>query len=288
MNEESYIASGILEQYVAGTLSPEEMKEVAEAAATHPKIAAELHAIEEAFLQYAEVHAPHPAPGLLKNILEKIKSETPVEVPPAANVPAAATSRSEAKSIPLRNVERKPKRNSGGLITLLAASFILFVLSALANLYLYREMDQMKNQVAELESEKSAVANNFSAEQARYQEALSQLQIYNDPHNKMLMLKGMPAAPDSKAEVFWEPQTKAVYLKVDHLPAPPSGMAYQLWAIDPDGNPVDAGMINTPSDDQIALHPMKSVPGAKAFAITLEPAGGSLAPSGEKYAAGEI
>jgi anti-sigma-K factor RskA len=54
----------------------------------------------------------------------------------------------------------------------------------------------------------------------------------------------------------------------------PAGKQYQLWAI-VDGKPVDAGMIG----DCEGLCKMKVIDHAEAFAVTLENAGGSPAPT---------
>lgn len=62
------------------------------------------------------------------------------------------------------------------------------------------------------------------------------------------------------------------------LPQAPEGFQYQLWAI-VDGAPVDAGLLEGLEDWQN----MKDISGeAVAFAITLEPEGGSASPTMEE------
>ena len=51
MNIEEYIASGILELYVAGSLSEKENEEVHAAIQKHPELMAEVESIENAILQ---------------------------------------------------------------------------------------------------------------------------------------------------------------------------------------------------------------------------------------------
>uniref|UniRef100_A0AAU6WM89 Anti-sigma factor n=1 Tax=Chryseobacterium endophyticum TaxID=1854762 RepID=A0AAU6WM89_9FLAO len=67
------------------------------------------------------------------------------------------------------------------------------------------------------------------------------MEMVTNPDMKMVMLKGVEKHADSKAMVFWDTKTKAVYLDAEKLPKAPEGMQYQLWAI-ADGKPVDAGM----------------------------------------------
>ncbi len=71
---------------------------------------------------------------------------------------------------------------------------------------------------------------------------------------------------------------------VENLPTPPTDKQYQLWAL-VDGKPVDAGMITDLED----LQAMKEMPEAQAFAITLEPKGGSVNPTLEQlYVIGNV
>ena len=80
--------------------------------------------------------------------------------------------------------------------------------------------------------------------------------------------------------VYWNPRHQQVYVDEVVLPVPPAGKQYQLWALE-DGKPKDAGMIGV-SDGKSGLQKMKNISSAQAFAVTLEPAGGSKAPTLEQ------
>ena len=58
MDVKEYIASGILELYVAGALSPEENLEVQHYALQYPEIQKEIEAIENAVLELTEAASP--------------------------------------------------------------------------------------------------------------------------------------------------------------------------------------------------------------------------------------
>jgi anti-sigma-K factor RskA len=100
---------------------------------------------------------------------------------------------------------------------------------------------------------------------------------------KVVRLNGLKVAPKAKATACWCPDSKELYFSSESLPAPPSGMEYQLWAI-VDGKPVDAGMIKMDS----GMQKMKQISNATAFAVTLEKTGGSLTPTGDMYVMGNI
>ncbi len=86
----------------------------------------------------------------------------------------------------------------------------------------------------------------------------------------------VPTSPDpnSAATVYWDTKSKDVYLLVNNMPAPPTDLQYQLWAI-VDGTPVDAGVF----DMKDGIIKMKNIQRAQAFAISLEKKGGSIAPT---------
>ncbi|HUK30522.1 MAG TPA: anti-sigma factor [Candidatus Acidoferrum sp.] len=73
-----------------------------------------------------------------------------------------------------------------------------------------------------------------------------------------------------------------------HLPAAPSDKSYQLWLVPMAGNPVSAGLIapNMISTDDMWMTDVKAGMAAKAFAVTLEPAGGMPQPTGPKVLVG--
>jgi anti-sigma-K factor RskA len=73
------------------------------------------------------------------------------------------------------------------------------------------------------------------------------------------------------------------------LPEAPAGKTYQLWAIAGGNAPVSAGVFSVdPSGaGSLTVRPLPGVSTVSAFAVTLEPAGGLPAPSGEMYLLGK-
>ena len=67
------------------------------------------------------------------------------------------------------------------------------------------------------------------------------------------------------------------------------GKAYQLWAIAGGNAPVSAGVftVDAAGTGSLAVRPLPGVAVVNAFAVTLEPAGGLPAPSGEMYLLGK-
>jgi anti-sigma-K factor RskA len=70
---------------------------------------------------------------------------------------------------------------------------------------------------------------------------------------------------------------------------PQAGKSYELWAIAGTNAPVSAGVfsVDASGTGSLAVRPLPGVSTVNAFAVTLEPAGGLPAPSGEMYLLGK-
>jgi anti-sigma-K factor RskA len=253
MSTAEFIASGILESYVAGTASPEEVRKVQEMAKLHPELKEEIEQIEASMMSYAENFA-----GDTTAAEKKIRTEL---------------FGGGAKIIPITAAQKTNRFMAVGI----AASLVLLLGSLYYNMLMSRHIDDVENELAKLttQNEVMAVANTqYQKDVDRMHEQMSMMM---KPGNKMVELKGMENAPLSSAMVFWNAQDKSVYLNVASLPMPPSGMQYQLWALK-DGKPIDAGVFEV-GDTAEFFQKMKDMDNAQAFAVTLEKKGGSPTPT---------
>lgn len=257
MNVQEIISSGLLELYVMGQASPEEARDVVSWAAEYPEVAAEIAAIEQGLESYAQAYAVAPA----ANVKEKIMAG--IGVAPAEEAGIVRDLYSAAET---------PVRSLSAWKWVAAASVVLLVGSAVMNVMYYNKYDTASKELAE---SKQLLAK----EQEHAKDMTDDLTAVKDPNSMPVALKGMPEMPDAKAKIFWMQDTHKVMIDASALPDAPQGMQYQFWAI-VDGKPVDGGMIIT--DDKgkkYRMQPMKSFGKAEAFAISLEKAGGSPAPT---------
>ncbi len=267
MDINQIISSGILESYVLGNASPEEIKKVQELEKLYPEIKAEIEGIEEALMGYAEASAENPSVGLKSKIQNQLFSTDYKSV----------DHNKEAKIIPLTPVTAE---NQNKLMRFsFAASVALLVVSSIVNFSLYKKLDNAENELAQINAEKSVLADQFNAQQTSLKQKEFELAIFMKPGSKMVSLKGLDISPASAATILWNTLDKTVYINIASLPLPPKGKQYQLWAL-VDGKPVDAGVFNVGDDIQL-VQKMKDMPNAQAFAVTLENAGGSPAPTME-------
>lgn len=70
-----------------------------------------------------------------------------------------------------------------------------------------------------------------------------------------------------------------------HLPTPPSGKAYQMWLVDPQGDRTSGGFLVPEADQPFVVAVIASQQPLSDFTglgVTVEPKGGSLKPTGPK------
>lgn len=254
MNIQDYIASGILEAYVTGSLSEAEMREVEAMATAHPEVRGEIDAIALAMERYAMAHAKKPSDRLLSNILSQIEAEDPASEPISAAKPTIVK-------------EMRFRRLS------LAASILLFI-SLAGNIYYYGYSKRVSTELAELQARNYQMASETETLKAGYNKLSGDMAILLDKNTRSYTLAGVATHPDASAVLAWNQQTGAVVLLSTNLPEPAADKQYQLWALI-DGQPVDAGVFDTAA----GLQHMKNFTRANAFAVTLEPKGGSVSPT---------
>jgi hypothetical protein len=276
-----------LELYAAGALTPPEQEEVERMAGLYPEVKEELAQITADLEKYAALHAVKPRPDLKKRILtHKLGEEEAGEARTIPFVPAPSTGEvspvpeAESKVIPLDQgpLGRFSKQTYNLALT---AAVALVLISNVISFWFFQNWKHTESRLEAALAREQQIAQTFRTIESQLGIRNQDLAVLRDPQYQSVSLKGLEAAPDASIIVYWNPQTAQVFLDVRVLPTPPNGFQYQLWALD-NGQPINAGMI--PIDDQQLqnLHPMQTIRQAQAFAVTLEPEGGSEAPTLDK------
>jgi anti-sigma-K factor RskA len=102
-----------------------------------------------------------------------------------------------------------------------------------------------------------------------------------------LELTGQPLAPRASARALWNAAADMVVLATG-LPPLPAGDVYQLWFVLPDA-PVSATLVKPGprGDATVMLKVPDAVTLPTVMALTIEPAGGVDAPTGDVYLLGQ-
>jgi anti-sigma-K factor RskA len=100
-------------------------------------------------------------------------------------------------------------------------------------------------------------------------------------------LAGQPVAPSAMARAYWSRSNGLVVL-ASNLPPLPAGRIYQLWVLTKEPAPMSAGLLQPDRDGRASMTVVTPVdmPAPVAMAVTIEPAGGVAAPTGDKYLVG--
>ena len=262
----AYIESGVLELYVLGDMSTEEKLQVEAMAQKHPAIQAELREIEIAMEMYADAQSVEPSSQLRDRVLNSLLT----------NLGDDRNLRTVKRNIPdeARVVAIQQRATTSIFYKYaFAASLLLLCISAVALGIVYNRLQDSQQQLVSLRLNEQKFTRQVSFMN-------EELNVFRDPSFRFIQLKGTPKTPASTLTVAWSSKRSKVMVDLSSakLPAPGKGKQYQLWAI-ANGKPVDLGVFDKTTADSTDMKLMKSIASAQAFAVTIEPLGGSVNPT---------
>nr|WP_236050267.1 anti-sigma factor [Hymenobacter negativus] len=158
------------------------------------------------------------------------------------------------------------------------AASVALLLSLLGNALLYTNWKSASSELVALQNENSRFATTTTVVEKKLDDLRQENQVLRNDEFHAVALAGTKAAPSAHARVLFNAATHKVYVDVRSLPALPAGKQYQLWALDK-GKPIDAGVLTVATATGEGLQHMKDIASAQTFAMTVEPAGGSVNPT---------
>ena len=188
MNSREYIESGILELYVFGKLSDEEIAEVNQMAAQYPEVKEEITAIEKAVINLSYGIAPH----LSATNFEKIRNQL-----------------LEKQKV----IQMKPKNAITQYMGWVAAA--VFVLGMGIQFY---KLNESNSAIDALSLEKSNLQESVVDLELKKKESESVLAVLRDTSNVAVALAGQQVAPNAYAKAYYNKNTKEVYIDASGLP----------------------------------------------------------------------
>lgn len=263
MDTKAYIASGVLELYVAGQLSEKENMEVAQYAREYPEIMAEIIEIENSILALSSAIAPKQGPvfeGIKERLIHDNEGPEPIQ---------------------LHN-----RRTHWTSYLGWAASFVL----AVGLVYLYQENQELNAGLTNAEMEMIRMEQQIAEATSSLEKSKELLTTLRDKNVAVIPLGGQEVSPDSYAKAYWNKEQDQLFIDAQGLPEPPEGMAYQVWSLTLDPlTPTSVGLLEDFTDDENRIFALVNPNNSQAFGITLEPAGGSAFPTLEQlYVLGTV
>jgi anti-sigma-K factor RskA len=211
-----------------------------------------------------------PSPAVKQRLMQQVR----------AAEEASAPNRIAGKSVAPERAAREPQRDGRFFARWWSAVLIpAAAVLAFATVFLWNEKRQLDEQLAALRAA-------MRQQQQQLQDARAMADLVADPGTVIVPLAQQPNMPRGTAHVMYNMKMGTLMYDGTMDPAP-AAKSYQLWLMPAEGNPISAGVFN-PVSGQPNRWTMKMPPGVspKAFAVTLEPAGGMPHPTGPKVLVG--
>jgi len=146
---------------------------------------------------------------------------------------------------------------------------------------LEREQTDLERSKRDLELAISGLEERAGALASRNAVLENAVEVAGGPEMKSVELSGESEFQDAHLRVLIDPALEQVVMLGQKLPPPPPGLTYQLWVVE-DGHPSSLGTF-APDDHGRALQLQRGLldwPSRRVFAVSVEPEGGVLKPSG--------
>jgi anti-sigma-K factor RskA len=244
-----------------------------------------------------------PPRALKQNLLEALRRDTGILTEDQGSPGAERTTLEPP--VPTAD-QRFPASNFYRILTLIAACLAL-VLGGYA-FSLWQNVSSLKNQLVQQQQETGLLKDQLAKQQqemgllkdqlAKQQQeggdlkeqlakAQDRIRVLTAAAVRTIILAGVKNR-DAKGKVFLDPTKRNALFYAYNLPPAPTGKTYQLWVIK-DSKPISAGIFSVDPDGNGFLE-VSGLPSdlekINATAVTLEPAGGRPAPTGDKYLLG--
>jgi len=271
---EAYISSGVIEAFVLGQLNESETKELLQYAEEHEEVRKAIDEAEETLFALGQEGSITP-PDQSKNALFK-------------DLGLEMTSDGDDSEVELVQEEIKKETKAFSIYPYLsAAASIVAVFGIAFSVYYYNQWQDTEARLSNIIAQNQSMAQQYNVVKNQMEQYAENVEILRQPGIETVPMKGLDIAPEAQAFVHWNKKTNEVFLNAKKMPSNEADNQYQLWAI-VDGTPVDMGVFDV-AGDMTRLLKMKTTGKASAFAVTLEPRGGSDNPTMEKmYVIGQI
>jgi anti-sigma-K factor RskA len=253
-NIQEYLDSGVIEMYVLDQLSDAEREEVEKLATQYPEIREEIAEVEEAMGTYHTLEGLTPPDHILSNIMAATAVGTVAAV--------------ESKVTPLSKRTLPLFWPMAAAIAGLALSIWMYI----GKQSVLQELATVQTTVEDLRANEQVISNRLRVTE----------QELNDLKDVCCSQKVIVKSGDQPiASVYWNKSGQLAHLKLVNLDDPGKNQ-YQLWAII-DKKPVSIGVVDWEALKKgFVSFEFKNKP--EAFAISLEPFGGSALPTDVKGA----
>jgi|SRR5262245_6290455 len=224
----------------------------------------------------AEVRSFRPVADALARIVDTREPSAELR----ARVIGGATRQDAARS-----AVSAPRSRAGVVVPWLLATAAVIGLAALTPYTV-----QLRNRTRQLAAVVRDLTDRLATSDRQLLVARNNVSLLTAPDVRRVDLRGQASAPRAAARAYFS-RSRGVYFVASDLPSIPSDRAYQLWFVLPGGaSPVSASVFGAGAGGGAEL--IAAVPPAMAdpsvLAVTVEPAGGSTAPTSTPFLVGTV
>lgn len=289
MDPKTFIESGVIERYALGQATCFEAREVEFMAEEHPGVR---KALEDALVGVEALGRASAVPlstasrsRSLAAVLERIDGTQEAGSPVHSIAP-----RSKADAPSQRagsDASGKGATQVRRLQTWTGIAAALVLLAGAAALYLSNQNRSLLRQQAIAQTELDRLDREADAAKAELDRTRDDMALLRDAATQRIALMPVGADQSARVDVYYNPESQQAYFDVLALSELPSDRQYQLWAI-VNGVPQDMGVLPVSADAAFGedldgaipdLQAFPFVEAPQAFAITIEPLGGSKVPT---------
>ncbi len=252
MTPQEMINSGLLELYALGQLEGEELRSVESAIESNAAVRSELREIEEAMGIYAAIHALPADQSILNRALDQINQ---LETAPTDTL---------GSSEPIKASSIRTLWSWLGPLSAIAAGVAMMIA--------YIQFDK----VGALTDEMDAIIADCEENEKILQEQEAMYAALMDEDNRPVLIEPTTKYPDTRLIIHHNKTEGVNYLQISNLPSLSDGLAFQLWSLKGTDTPIPLTVFTQGGE---VIIPIDYEPDTDAYAITIEPTGGSQSPN---------
>lgn len=169
-----------------------------------------------------------------------------------------------------RMVQVLPRRRPWALAFVFSAAAALALIAAV----LWTENRSLKDTLTN-------VRRSYSQQRDQLTQTHDLIDTLMSDDSRRITLVAAKSAPQPQGKIFYLPGKAHLVFLASNMAHLPPGRVYELWLIPVTGAPIPAGLFKTDAHGggSIVNPPLHAGVEAKAFAVTVEPEGGSPAPT---------
>lgn|GEM_PF-534439 len=253
--------SGLLEYYVLGLLSEEDLQKVQGYLVSFPELQDDISVIERSMQAFAVEQGITPKRNLKNDILQSVREN------------GRSVKASDPKRLVGQSSEQPITTTSFGGSMWKYAALVLGLVALGASYFGFQKLDQYRD----LESKYHSFKSDCEGKEATLINKLSIFEELNDPNNKILKVTPTDNYLEIDLVFHSNDESKKNYVQIRNLPAIADDQAFQLWSLK--GGDTAPIPLTVFKDGDNYLLEVDFESGTGTYAITIEKEGGAKSPT---------